>query len=196
MTTEIADHVAARVPPEQEGRAARRGRLRPADRSRAGRTRSTISHIAVQQAATERQGHPGRPVGEHLDRCSSAASAAELLDRLGPAERDPRPARPPRGARGRALHVQVRAGDHSRSWRSCRRRPAQTAVDAPLPAEGATSRSSSPQPLRKTLPLVRRRRCRPTPDTQGGGDDRQADAPGGLLVQAASSSRTRAPCSS
>ena len=55
------------------------------------------------------------------------------------------------------------------------------AVDAALPAEGDLTKQLD-QPLRKTLPLEKP----PLPTAarhEGGGDDRQADAPGGLLVQ-------------
>ena len=72
--------------------------------------------------------------------------------------------------------------------------PGSTAIDAPVPAEGEPREAARRAALEDAA--ARQAAAADAARQRRGADDRQADAPGGLQVLAASSSRTRAPCSS
>ena len=97
------------VQAEQEGHAARRGRVGPAAGDERDAQGVDLAHRRSQGAAEQQGIQISRPAATWTYQLCGLG--AELLDRLRPGDRDPRPARPPRGARGGALHVQVRAGD-------------------------------------------------------------------------------------
>ena len=112
-----------RVPPEQEGRPARRGRLRPASGDERHAQGDDLEHRSPEDRRRP-QGHPDRPLGKHVD-------GSALRPRLATARS--RRARPPRRAAGSSAERRSRwrstrsssCRRSTRSWRSCRLRPAR-----------------------------------------------------------------------
>ena len=141
-----------RVPAEQEGRPARRGRLRPPDGD-GGHAQDRDLDDRRPRDGARRQRHPDRQLERRLESTSSAASAPRCSIASGQATE-------PRGrlVRREALEVALYTFKFVPSINSIVAfmppPPGSTADDAPLPAEGRRSRSSSPQPLDKTLPLA------------------------------------------
>ncbi len=109
--------------------------------------------VAVRKTANSNNGIRLLPDPEHLRRPALRARH-ELLDRDRAGDRPARPARAPRGARARALHLQVRPGGRARSSPTCRRRPARRAATL-LYFQKANLTQQLSQPLDKTLPLAK-----------------------------------------
>ena len=140
----------ARVPPEQEGRAARSGRLRPADGHERDAQGLDLAHRDPALAA-ERQRDQGRPVGDDVDD-RAVRPRQPVLDLL----RDSR-ARPAAGSsaarRSRSALYTFKFVPAIDSVVAFMPPPAgQTPVDAPLPAE-----EPAREPARRA---AARRRCR------------------------------------
>ena len=186
MTTQIADHVASPVPHDREA-AAQLVAVVPTDAD--GHERHEGVPICGDRdppGAAEQHRHPGLPVDKtrtvqllrpRRTNCSIAA---------GKATHDARPARPPRGARGRALHVQVRPVGRLDRSRSCRRRPGRRRRRRCSSSQKRRLKDQLKQPLNKTLPL-------PTPPLPTEAEDLAEAAtidkltlPSSLLVRATS----------
>ena len=102
-----------------------------------GTHKLTISAVAVRKTPNSNTG---------IVFYATTSTWADLLCGLGTscsiatgqATHAPRPARPPRGARARALHLQVRARRSARSSRTCLPPPGRRRLDAPLLPEERT----------------------------------------------------------